>query len=160
MEFDHCHSRAHFFDRVSVVTSVESLESGVYRPAQQLLAEIVVVVRVGEYRGAHSLAYFEPKPQTEADGSPRKIDFTDKDGVILSSRVLADADGNPIQMSDFDVDMMVLDANERVSAELRLLEFHTPKMKAVEVDMDVHGSVVTIEDRLRELCGETDEEED
>lgn len=85
------------------------------------------------YLRAHSLSYFEPKPQTEADGSPRKIDFTDKDGVILSSRILADADGNPIQMSDFDVDMMVLDANERVSAELRLLEFHTPKMKAVEV---------------------------
>lgn len=111
------------------------------------------------YLRAHSLAYFEPKPQTEADGTPRKIDFTDKDGVILSSRILADADGNPLQMSDFDVDMMVLDANERVSAELRLLEFHTPKMKAVEVDMDVHSSV-TIEDRLRELCGETDEDED
>ena len=62
-------------------------------------------------------------------------------------------------MSDFDVDMMVLDANERVSAELRLLEFHTPKMKAVEVDMDVHSSI-TIEDRLRDLCGETDEDDD
>lgn len=112
------------------------------------------------YLRAHSLAYFEPKPQVGADGNPRKIDFTDKDGIILYSRVLADADGNPIDMSDFDVDMMLLDSNERVSAELRLLEFHTPKMKAVEVDMDVHGSVITIEDRLRELCGETDEDED
>lgn len=112
------------------------------------------------YLRAHSLAYFEPKLQTEADGTPRKIEFCDKDGVVLSSKVLADPDGNPVRMSDFDVDMMVLDANERVSAELRLLEFHTPKMKAVEVDMDVHGSVVTIEDRLRELCGETDEDDD
>lgn len=79
---------------------------------------------------------------------------------MLSSKTLADADGNPREMSDFDVDMMLLDSNERVNAELRLLEFHTPKMKAVEVDMDVHGSVLTIEDRLRELCGETDEDDD
>lgn len=112
------------------------------------------------YLRAHSLAYFEPKLQTEADGKPREINFCDKDGVVLDSKILADADGNPIEMSDFDVDMMLLDPNERVSAELRLLEFHTPKMKAVEVDMDVHGSVLTIEDRLRELCGETDEDED
>ena len=112
------------------------------------------------YLRAHSLAYFEPKPQTASDGSPRKIEFTDKDGVVLSEKTLANADGTPWVMSDFDVDMLVLDANERVSAELRLLEFHTPKMKAVEVDMDIQGSVITIEDRLRELCGETDEDED
>lgn len=112
------------------------------------------------YLRAHSLAYFEPKLQTEANGKPRTIDFIDKDGVVLSSKTLADANGNPIEMSDFDVDMMLLDSNERVNAELRLLEFHTPKMKAVEVDMDVHGSVVTIEDRLRELCGETDENDE
>ncbi|WP_438590496.1 hypothetical protein [Duncaniella muris] len=63
-------------------------------------------------------------------------------------------------MSDFEADMIALSPNERVNAELRLLEFHTPKMKAVEVDMDVHGSVVTIEDRLRELCGEDEEDDD
>ena len=63
-------------------------------------------------------------------------------------------------MSDFDVDMLTMQANERVNAELRLLEFHTPKMKAVEVDMEMRASVVTIEQRLRELCGETDDDED
>ena len=112
------------------------------------------------YLRAHSLAYFEPKPQTDVDGNPRKIDFTDKDGIILDTVVLKNADGSPRGMSDFDVDMITMDANERVSAELRLLEFHTPKMKAVEVDMDMRASVVTIEDRLRELCGETDDDED
>ena len=56
--------------------------------------------------------------------------------------------------------MIALSPNERVNAELRLLEFHTPKMKAVEVDMDMRASVVTIEDRLRELCGEDDEDEE
>ena len=103
------------------------------------------------YLRAHSLAYFEPKPQTDVDGTPR---------IILDTVVLKNADGSPRVMSDFDVDMITMDANERVSAELRLLEFHTPKMKAVEVDMDMRASVVTIEDRLRELCGETDDDED
>lgn len=70
------------------------------------------------------------------------------------------ASGLPLNISDFEADMIALSPNERVNAELRLLEFHTPKIKAVEVDMDVHGSVVTIEDRLRELCGETDEDDD
>lgn len=111
------------------------------------------------YLRAHSLSYFEPKPQTNDDGTPRKVEFRDKDGVVIYTLELADADGNPRVMSDFDVDMMTLEDNERVNAELRLLEFHTPKMKAVEVDMDVR-STVTIEDRLRELCGETDDDED
>ena len=112
------------------------------------------------YLRAHSLSYFEPKPQIDLDGNPRKIDFTDKEGQIFSTIVLKNADGTPRVMSDFDVDMLTMQANERVNAELRLLEFHTPKMKAVEVDMDMRASVVTIEDRLRELCGETDEGED
>lgn len=103
------------------------------------------------YLRAHSLAYFEPKPQIGNDGKPR---------ILGHSLVLADADGNPLVMSDFDVDMMCLATDDRVNAELRLLEFHTPKMKSVDVDMDVHGTVHTIEDRLKELCGETDEDED
>lgn len=102
------------------------------------------------YLRAHSLAYFEPKPQIQKDGSPRVVVFRDKDGAIVSSIVLVDADGNPLVLSDFDV--MSLDTPNRVIAELRLLEFHTPKMKAVEVDMDAHLTSITIEDRLRELC--------
>lgn len=112
------------------------------------------------YLRAHSLAYFEPKPQVGDDGTPRKIEFRDKDGIVVDTIFIQNPDGTPRVLSDFDVDMMVLDTNERVSAELRLLEFHTPKMKSVDVDMDVHGTVHTIEDRLKELCGETDEDED
>lgn len=111
------------------------------------------------YLHAHSLAYFEPKKQIDADGKPRKIEFRNKDGMIVSELSLTDGNGKARVMSDFDVDMMILDANERVNAELRLLEFHTPKMKAMEVDMDLHTSVITIEDRLRELCGEKDDDD-
>ncbi|MDE6277340.1 MAG: hypothetical protein K2M06_04450 [Muribaculaceae bacterium] len=110
------------------------------------------------YLRAHSLSYFEPKPQTDVNGNPRQIDFTDKDGSVLETIVLKNADGSPRVLSDFDVDMLSMQPGERVNAELRLLEFHTPKMKAVEVDMDMRASVITIEDRLRELCGETDDE--
>ena len=111
------------------------------------------------YLRAHSIAYFEPKPQVDDEGKPREVIFRDKEGTIIGSTILADKQGEPLILSDFDVDMMSLDTGNRVTAELRLLEFHTPKMKSVDVDMDVHGTVHTIEDRLKELCGETDEDD-
>lgn len=110
------------------------------------------------YLRTHSLSYFEPKPQTNTDGTPRRLAFTDKEGLIIDTITLSNPDGTPRIMSDFDVDMLTLQPGERVNAELRLLEFHTPKMKAVEVDMDMHASVITIEDRLRQLCQEPDNE--
>ena len=76
---------------------------------------------------AHSLAYFEPKE--------RKFM------------------GRKCVMSDFERDMAELAPDDRVSAELRLMEFHTPKMKAVDVDMSAKVSVRTIEDKLSALCG-------
>lgn len=112
------------------------------------------------YLRTHSLTYFEPKEQIGEDGKPREILFRDKDGIVFDTITLRNADGTPRIMSDFDVDMIMLQANERVNAELRLLEFHTPKMKAVDVDMNMHGTVHTIEDRLKELCGESDEADD
>lgn len=62
-------------------------------------------------------------------------------------------------MSDFEYDMSQLAPDDRVNAELRLLEFHTPKMKAIDMDVNANVNVLTIEDKLRALCGE-DEEED
>ena len=83
---------------------------------------------------AHSLSYFEPK----------NIKFNGKMEV----------------MSDFELDMAELAPDDRVNAELRLLEFHTPKMKAVDVDMSAKINVRTIEDKLRVLCGEDADEDD
>lgn len=121
------------------------------------------------YLRAHSLAYFEPRVQTDPiTGGSREIQrqrlVQDEEGnvykVIDLIPLTDNVSGLPLNISDFEADMIALSPNERVNAELRLLEFHTPKMKAVEVDMDVHGSVVTIEDRLRELCGEDEEDDD
>lgn len=118
---------------------------------------------------AHSLKYFEPRVQTDPiTGGAREIQrkrlVQDEEGnvynVIDLIPLIDPATGKPIVMSDLEADMIALSPAERVNAELRLIEFHTPKTKAVEVDMDVHGSNITIEDRLRELCGESDDDDE
>ena len=63
--------------------------------------------------------------------------------------------GETYLASDFEIDMEALSPNDRVSAELRLLKFHTPEMKAIDMDMSVSEKAKTIEDRLAELAGET-----
>ena len=87
---------------------------------------------------AHSLSYFEPK----------NVKFN----------------GQVTIMSDFELDMAELAPDDRVNAELRLLEFHTPKMKAVDLDMSAQVNVRTIEDKLSALCagdtGDGDEDGD
>ena len=114
------------------------------------------------YLRAHSLAYFEPRIQTDPiSGGTREIQrqrlVQDEEGnvyKVIDLIPLTDhASGLPLTISDFEPDMIALSPNERVNAELRLLEFHTPKMKSVDVDMSVSATDCTIEDRLRELCG-------
>lgn len=79
------------------------------------------------YIRAHSMAYFEPQ-QTECE------------------------DGKIRLLSSFDQDMLQLAPDDRVSAELRLLEFTQPKMKAMDVDLNASVNVHTIEDLLADLC--------
>lgn len=111
------------------------------------------------YLRTHSEEYFKPKPQVDSEGHPIEIVFSSKDGGTTRKISLADSEGNPYVMSDFDVDMLKMEPDERVNAELRLLEFHTPKMKSVDVDMSVQESK-TIEDRLLELSRDDDEEDE
>lgn len=110
------------------------------------------------YIRAHSLAYFEPKPQVEPDGTtPRRLKFRDKDGAVIDTIDLAAPDGSPLCISDFDVDLLMMQPHDRVFAELRLLRFHMPEMKAIDMDMTVSEAGKTIEDRLTELAGEDDD---
>ncbi len=85
------------------------------------------------YIRSHSMAYFEPRP--------RKDDKTGEDFIA----------------SDFELDMTALAPDDRVAAELRLLKFHMPEMKAIDMDMTVGEAGKTIEERLAELAGEADE---
>ena len=46
------------------------------RPTRKALSKGIFALKESPLKGylrAHSLAYFEPKPQTEADGTPRKF---------------------------------------------------------------------------------------
>lgn len=87
------------------------------------------------YLRTHSLEYFTPKERT-------------------------DESGNISYMSDFDLDMAILAPDERVNAELRLLRFHTPEMKSVDMDMTLSESTKTIEERLAELAGDDEAAEE
>lgn len=62
--------------------------------------------------------------------------------------------GEIVVTSDFELDMAALSPADRLSAQLRILEFHTPKMKAIEVDLDARVAAPTIEERLAQLCKE------
>lgn len=106
---------------------------------------------------AHSTAYFEPKVQTNADGSPRTLEFRDKDGLLYNTVVLADADGNPLVVSDFEVDMMMMEAKDRAAIQERLLRYHTPQMQSVSAEVSLSGDITTtIEERLAQLAAEND----
>ena len=77
------------------------------------------------YIKAHSLAYFQERERV--------------------------VDGTKQMVSDFDLDMAQLKAEDRVNAEIRLLEYHQPKTKAVDITLDTNIKVMTIEDRLAAL---------
>lgn len=88
------------------------------------------------YLRTHSMEYFEPRL------------VHDEDTETLRS------------MSQFEIDISMLAPDDRVNAELRLLEFHTPKMKAIDMDMNAHVSIRTIEDKLRALAAGDDSDDD
>lgn len=106
-----------------------------------------------EHLRAHSAAYFEPKPQTNPDGSPREIEFRDKDGILYNTLTLADADGRPLVISDFEIDLMMMDAKDRAAIQEKLLRYHTPQMQSVSAEVSLSGDVsTTIEARLKQLA--------
>lgn len=106
-----------------------------------------------EHLRAHSAAYFEPKPQTNPDGSPREIEFRDKDGILYNTLKLADADGRPLVISDFEIDLMMMDAKDRAAIQEKLLRYHTPQMQSVSAEVSLSGDLsTTIEARLKQLA--------
>ncbi|WP_290169949.1 hypothetical protein [uncultured Muribaculum sp.] len=78
------------------------------------------------YLRTHSIEYFTARPRT-------------------------DEHGNSFIASDFDLDLAELSPVDRVTAELKLLKFHTPEMKSVDMDMTVDDTSKTIADRLSQL---------
>lgn len=109
-----------------------------------------------EHIRAASTAYFEPKPQTGIDGkSPRKIEFRTKDGEKYNEIILQDAAGRPLVISDFEIDLMMMEAKDRASIQEKLLRYHTPQLQSVSAEVSMGGQITTtIEQRLKDLAAE------
>lgn len=110
-----------------------------------------------EHLRAHSTAYFAPRPQANGDGTPRTLEFRTKDGELYNTITLSDPDGNPLMLSDFEIDMMMMDAKDRAAIQEKLLRYHTPQMQSVSAEVSLSGDVTaTIEERLARLASEND----
>lgn len=59
-------------------------------------------------------------------------------------------------LSDFERDLEQMTPVDRAAMEIKILEFHTPKMQATSIDARLNEAKITIEDRLIRLS-ETDD---
>lgn len=76
---------------------------------------------------------------------------------MYNTVVLEDADGNPLVISDFDIDMMMMEPKDRATIQEKLLRYHTPQMQSVSAEVSLSGDVTTtIEQRLKELAADND----
>ncbi len=110
-----------------------------------------------EHLRAQSTAYFQPRPQTQPDGSPRLLEFRDKDGTLYNTLTLADPHGAPLVVSDFEVDMMMMEPKDRATIQEKLLRYHTPQMQSVSAEVSMAADIhTTIEQRLKDLAADND----
>lgn len=114
----------------------------------------------------HTTEYLTPRPQVDEEGKPKVIQrikwANSADGPVRTIVEIpaVDKEGNPLVMSDFEFDMKFLSPAGRVAAELKIMEFHTPRMKSQDINMEVNMGPRTIEDTLKALCGVGEEDED
>lgn len=115
----------------------------------------------------HSVEYFTKRVQVDAiTGNPREIQrprlTEDNEGnvyKVIDNIPLTNSDGFPLVMSDFEADLLALNASDRVAAELKILEYHTPRMKSQDINMEINVGPRTIEDTLAALCGADEEDQ-
>lgn len=116
----------------------------------------------------HSVDYFTRRPQIDpVTDAPKLIQRArlvfNKEGTVckvIDEIPLTNSDGFPLTLSDFEADLLALDPADRLMAEIKLLEFHTPKMKSQDINMEVSVGPRTIEDTLLALCEDPDEDPD
>lgn len=116
----------------------------------------------------HSVEYFSKRLQIDpVTGGAREIQRSrlvqDDEGnvyKVIDSIPLTTYDGFPLNISDFEADMLALDPSDRLVAEIKILEFHTPRMKSQDINMEVNLTPKTIEDTLEALCHEEEDEPD
>jgi hypothetical protein len=79
---------------------------------------------------------------------------------LLQLHSLAYITPGPDGVSDLERDLVEMEPAQRAAVEVKLLEFHTPKMQATSVDARIKEANVTIEDRLIMLCHTDGDEEE
>lgn len=85
------------------------------------------------------------------------LEFRDKDGNVYNKVTLKDEDGSPLVVSDFEIDMMMMEPKDRAAINEKLLRYHTPQMQSVSAEVSLQGDVTTtIEERLKQLAAEND----
>lgn len=84
-------------------------------------------------------------------GTPNKTTSTIRDSITM---LLEEYHGS----GKFSQDLSMLDPETRICVMEKYAQYVCPKMKSVDIDMTFSGTVHTIEDRLRELCGGTDKD--
>lgn len=77
---------------------------------------------------------------------------------ITPHDVVDEETGEHSMLSQLDMDLAMMKAAERAQIEVKLMEFHTPKMQSTSVAVDMPNTKVTIEDKLIKLSQEPEEE--
>ncbi len=62
--------------------------------------------------------------------------------------------------SQLERDLCMMEPAQRATVEVKLMEFHTPKMQATSIDATVKAENITIEARLEQLSRADGEDED
>lgn len=70
---------------------------------------------------------------------------------ITADKEAVDENGGTVMVSQLDLDLARMEPKDRAAVEVRLLEFHTPKMQSTSVDVSLQDTSITIEDRLIRL---------
>ncbi|MFM7008876.1 MAG: hypothetical protein ACKO0Z_06025 [Betaproteobacteria bacterium] len=78
---------------------------------------------------------------------------------ITPHDVVDEETGEHSMLSQLDMDLALMKAADRAQIEVKLMEFHTPKMQSTSVDVNMPDTKVTIEDKLLKLSQEPEEEE-
>lgn len=91
-------------------------------------------------------------------GTPNK-DTPQKKAIkaVLQQHSLAYITPKEDGLSELDKDLAAMKPAERAQIEVKLMEFHTPKMQSTSVDVNMQDTRITIEDKLIKLSQDPSE---
>lgn len=110
------------------------------------------------YLRDHSAAYFEPSLRVDRKLAD-SLTPDDADTPLTPERLAARLGVKVGDMvSRYDIDCATLSAADRVDAEIKLLNFHTPKMQNATIDMTINDDQSrSLEERLAALADDNDQ---